>query len=202
MIDKNAMRRLLKELERAAQEVLQQDSAFFEALQALKWEIDSDARVQSAVRSLEAAGKKVVSSFVPYIKVRVKTKEGIFALPRPVERPHIPAAELAATLTKELNNAASAVIMTGNHCLELETIINEAVAASGRFEKLASHIESAGHEVLISLDLSAYAHIRERLAPPRHFERAGEPGPSEETVTIGLSARDLDFLKSLGIKAV
>lgn len=187
-------------MERAAEEILQQDSAFFEALLALKWEIDSDSRVQSAVRALQAAGQKVFSSFVPHIKVRVRTEEGIFTLPKPLEISNIPAAEPVATLTQELKNAASAVIMTSGQCQELEKIINEAVAASGSFEKLASDIESAGHEVLISLDLSAYAHVRESSAPPRRFEPAPGPDSAEEPVKMEFSANDTNFLKALGIK--
>lgn len=200
MIDKQAMRGLLKDMERAAEEVLQQDSAFFEALQALKWEIDSDSRVQSAVRGLQAAGQKVFSSFVPHIKVRVRTGERIFALPKHPEMSNIPAAEPVATLTQELNNAASAVIKTSGRCQELERIVNEAVAASGSFERLASHIEGAGHEVLISLDLSAYAHVREYSAPPPRLERGPGSDSSEEVSKIDFSAIDIKFLKALGIK--
>src|SRR5215469_11906388 len=120
MIDKHEMRELLKGMQRAAEEVLQQDAAFFEALQALKWEIDSDSRVQSAVRGLQAAGQKVFSSFVPHIKVRVRTSEGVFTLPKPLESSSIPAAEPVAELTQELKNAANAVIMTSNYCQDLE----------------------------------------------------------------------------------
>lgn len=201
MVDKRAMRELLKEMERAVEEILQHDSAFFEALQALKWEIDSDSRVQSAVRSLQAGGQKVFSSFVPRIKVRIRTEECIFALPRRLEIPNVPAAEPIATLTRELKDAVSAVIMRSGHCQELGRIVNEAVAANGNFEKLASQIETAGHEVLISLDLSAYDQVRQSSAPVRRFERAPRQESSQEPANAGLSVSDLDFLKALGIKA-
>jgi hypothetical protein len=201
MIDKQTMRGLLKDMERAAEEVLQQDSAFFEALQALKWEIEGDSRVQSAVRRLQAAGQKVFSSLVPHIKVRVRTEEGIFALPKPLKTSSIPAAETVAALTQELNNAASAVITTSGHYQQLERIVNEAVTASGRFERLASHIQGAGHEVLISLDLSAYAHVRESSPPGRRLERGSKPDCSGEPSKIDFSANDIKFLKALGIKS-
>lgn len=187
-------------MQRAAEEILQQDSAFFEALQALKWEIDKDARVQSAVRGLQAAGQKVFSSFVPHINVRVRTQEGIFALPKPPAKRNMPAPERVAALTQELKNAASAVIMSSSHCRELERIVNEAVAASGSFELLASHIEGAGHEVLISLDLSAYAHVLHSSARPRRFERGPIRDSSAEPSKIAFSANDVKFLKALGIK--
>ena len=200
MIDKHAMRGLLKNMQRAAEEILQSDSAFFEALQALKFEIDSDSRVQSAVRGLQAAGQRVFSSFVPRISVRIRTQEGIFALPKSLEISSTPVAEPVAALTQELKNAASAVIMTSGHCQELERIVNEAVAASGSFERLASHIEGAGYEVLINVDLSAYAHVLESSAP-RRLVRGQGTNSSEEPSSIGFSTNDIKFLKALGIRS-
>jgi hypothetical protein len=49
MIDRKTMRSLLENMEHAAEETLQQDSAFYQAVQALKLEIDNDPRVQSTV---------------------------------------------------------------------------------------------------------------------------------------------------------
>src|SRR5258707_12157390 len=98
MIDKGAIRSRLQNMERAAEEILQQDSAFYEALQALKWEIDSDPRVQSAMNDLRAAGRRVFSSFVPHIKIRVRTEEGIFALPRRAQIPTAAAVEQVGRL--------------------------------------------------------------------------------------------------------
>src|ERR1051326_5296716 len=99
------MRGLLADMQRVAEKILQQDAAFFEELQALKCEIDGDSRVRSAVRNLQAAGQKVFSSFVPHIKVRIRTEEGIFALARPSEMLNGPAMEPVVRLTKELDKA-------------------------------------------------------------------------------------------------
>lgn len=82
MINQKAMRSLLENMERAAEEILRQDAAFYEALQALKVEMDSDARVQSAVAALQAAGRRVFNSFVPQIKIRIKTEQGTFGWPK------------------------------------------------------------------------------------------------------------------------
>ena len=198
MIDKRTMRSLLKSMESVAMSTLQQDSAFFEALHALKWEIDNDPGVQSAMQNLRAAGQNVFSSFVPQLKVRVRTEEGIFALQRQAETSTLPA---DGELTQELKNAASAVIVKSQHCEELNRIVNEAVAANHNFEKMASEIENAGYEVLLSLDLSAYAQVRQSSAPVRMLPPARRPDHSEAAPIMQLSAHDHDFLRALKIKA-
>lgn len=185
-------------MERAAEETLQQDSAFFEALQALRWEIDNDPQVQATVGELKAAGGKVFTSFVPHIKIRVRTEEGVFALPKPAPVP-APAVEQVGRLTQELRNAASAVIRRSRYYRELDTIVNEAVGASDRFEGIASEVESAGHEVLICLDLSAYAQVQGSAQAPRQLREANAPMPSEKPFPIQLSGKDRKFLKGLGI---
>jgi hypothetical protein len=200
MIDKGAIRSRLQNMERAAEEILQQDSAFYEALQALKWEVDSDPRVQSAMNDLRAAGRRVFSSFVPHIKIRVRTEEGIFALPRRAQIPTAAAVEQVGRLTQELRNAASAVIMKSRYRQELNAIVNEAVGASDSFEGIASEIESAGYEVLICVDLSAYAQVQESSTPLRRFEETDRSGAYEEPLKILLSDHDLKFLKALKIK--
>jgi hypothetical protein len=194
MIDRKTIRSLLENMERAAEETLQQDAAFYEALQALKWEIDSDARVQSAVAALQVAGRRVFSSFVPQIKIRVKTGEGTFALPA------VPASEQVDRLIGELKEAASAVIMNSRHRHELDIIVNEAVGANDRFEGMASQIERAGHELVICLDLSAYAQVRASTAPSLPFEQTVESGSPNQPCNPQFSAHDLTFLKALGVK--
>jgi hypothetical protein len=200
MVDKRAIRSLLRDMERSAEEILLHDSAFFEAMQALKWEIDNDPRVQSTVRRLQAAGQKVFSSFVPHIKVRIRTEKGIIGLAKPLAMSSSLPAGPVARLTEELKNAASAVITTSRYCQELERIINEAIAANDGFENIACDIERAGYEVLISLDLSAYAHVQASSAPvaPEHADCQEF---SEEPVNIELSAQDISFLKALKITA-
>jgi len=199
-MDQHAMRGLLKEMEGAAELVLQQDAAFFEALQALKCEIDSNPRVRSAVRDLRAAGLRVFSSFVPHIKVQIRTAEGLFAAAKPPRMPEPPAVDAIARLTKELRNAASTVIMTSHHCQELQRIVNEAVTASESFENIASQVESAGYEVVISLDLSAYAQAQASSAATDRSEGASRQISVEKPANIELSSYDLRFLKALKIK--
>jgi outer membrane protein TolC len=200
MIDKRTMRSILKSMESVAMATLQQDSAFYEALHALKWEIDNDPDVRSAVQNLRAAGQSVFSSFVPQIKVRVRTEDGIFALTRQAD-PGSLAMEPVGVLTQQLKNAASAVIAKSHHCEELNHIVNEAVAANQSFEKMASEIENAGYEVLLSLDLSAYAQVRESSTPVSMLPPARRPNHSEAPPIMELSAHDHDFLKALKIKA-
>lgn len=191
------MRSLLENMERAAEETLQQDAAFYEALQALKWEIDSDPGVQAAVAALQAAGRRVFSSFVPQIKIRVKTGEGTFTSPKEVT----PAGSgQVDRLIEELKAAASAVIMNSRHRQELDIIVSEAVGASDRFEGMASQIERAGHELVICLDLSAYAQVRTSAAPSLPFEEAVKSSP-KPSFNPQFSAHDLTFLKAVGVKA-
>lgn len=200
-MDKTEMRALLAQMETAVEGVLQQDAAFFEALHALKFEIDEDARVKSAVHELRAAGQRVFSSFVPRIKVRVRTEEGIFTLARPSEAPSHDAVELVAKLAQELKDAASAVILGSNYCRELERIVNEAATGSDTFEQLASRIERAGYQVLISIDLSAYAQVQASSAPAAPVHRSNRRiSANNERVNTRWSADDVNFLKQMKIK--
>ncbi|MFZ0438006.1 MAG: hypothetical protein WCC89_23020 [Candidatus Sulfotelmatobacter sp.] len=192
------MRSLLENMEHAAEETLQQDSAFYQAVQALKLEIDNDPRVQSTVSELQAAGRSVFNSFVPHIKIRVRTEEGVFALPKPAGIRAVPGVELIARLTRELRNAASAVIKNSRYYSQLDTIVNEAIESSDRFEGIASEAESAGYEVLICLDLSAYAQVQ-APSPNHEVPRASAQLPVEDPVPIQLTVSDRKFFKALGI---
>jgi hypothetical protein len=198
MIDRKTMRSLLEQMELAAQATLQQDSVFHKALRALKREIDHDPVVQSTVSELHAEGRQVFSSFVPHIKIRVRTEEGIFALPRPAI-PASPAAEQIGRLTQELKDAASAVIKRSRYYRELATIVNNAVGASDRFERVASEVESAGYEVLICLDLSAYAQVKTPTPTYRQVQGTNPASSGTEPLLHQLSGSDLEFLKSLNI---
>ena len=200
MIDRNTMRSLLERMERAAEETLQQDSAFHKAVRALKREIDDDPLVRSTVSELQAAGRSVFSSFAPHIKIRIRTKEGVFALPRPAHIAVGPA-EQVGRLTQELRNAASAVIKRSRYYRELGAIVNEAVGASDRFEGIASEVENAGYEVLICLDLSAYARVRGSAPAPAHpqVREADAQTPGLEPAPIQVSGSDRKFLKDLKI---
>jgi hypothetical protein len=197
MLDETSMRLMLERMERAAEEALQGDSSFYEALHALKWEVDRDSRVQSAISSLQNAGSKAFSSFVPHIKIRIRTREGIVSLPPRVSVETTPEVEQVAQLTRELRNAARAVISKSRYRAELDSIVNEAVRASGRFEGIATEIESAGHEVVICLDLTSYAQVRE---PARRISQMRISAAHQEPHTFLFSAQDLRFLKALKIK--
>lgn len=206
MIDRTTMRSLLESMERVAEETLQQDSAFYEAVRALRQEIDNDPQVQATVGELRAAGRNVFSSFVPHIKIRVRTEEGVFALPKRPQISMTSAAEQVSRLTQELRSAASAVIKKSRYYRELDAIVNEAVGASDRFEGIAAEVENAGYEVLICLDLSAYVEVQSMAAPPREV-REKKPREAKQPLMAGegafpihLSGHDRKFLKDLGIK--
>lgn len=187
-------------MENEAERVLQQDAAFFEALQALKWEIEGNPRVKSAVRDLRAAGQRVFSSFVPRIKVRIRAQGRLLEAVKPAAIAEPSAAGPIARLTQELKSAASAVIMTSPCCQELERIVNEAVTASERFEDMASRLEREGYEVVIGLDLSAYAQVQGSSAGADRSGGTSRQNSSREPANIELSSYDLSFLKALKIK--
>jgi hypothetical protein len=199
-MDQYSMQGLLKEMENAAEQVLQHDAAFFEALQALKWEIDGDPKVKSAARDLRAAGQRVFSSFVPHIKVRIRPQGSRHEAARPAGTAGPSAADPIARQVQELKNAASAVIMASRCCQELERIINEAVTASENFENMAARVERAGHEVIISLDLSAYVQVQASSAAADRSHGTALQISSREPADIKLSSYDLNFLKALKIK--
>lgn len=199
MIDHIAMHGMLRNMETAAEDALRCYPAFHEALQALKWEVDRNSRVQSAIRNLQRSGNEVSGSLVPRVKIRIRTSEGVISLdPRGVA-PSTSTAAQATPSTQELRDAASSVIIRSRHREELYGIVNEAIGASDRFEEIASEIEGAGHEVVVCLDLLAYAqvrvsspgiaHTRSRRIQEEHFRRL-------------LSAQDLEFLRDLKITAV
>lgn len=194
MIDRKTMRSLLQNMEQAAEQSLLENTNFHAALQALKIEIDNDPLVQITVGELQAAGRSVFNSFTPHIKIRVRTEEGIFALPKAAEVPMAPPVEKITQLTQELRTAASQVIRNSRHYFELDNIVNHVVGSNPRFEGIASQIESAGHEVLICLDLSAYARVRSVALLPGHKLKADQVAP------MYLSGADLNFLKGVGIR--
>jgi hypothetical protein len=198
MVDRRIMRSLLENMERAAEESLRQDSAFYEAVRALKREIEDDPEVRSTVQELEAAGSRVCSSFVPRVRIRVRTEEGVFALPRPAATVAAPGLERVGRLTGELREAVSAAIKRSRYYSELDAIVNEAVGASDRFEGIASEVESAGYEVLICLDLSAYAQARGGFPPPGQGEASGKAG--DESFPMPLSGSDRKFLQAMRIR--
>lgn len=199
MINDKTMRSMLENMESAAEEALREDRAFYEALQSLKAEIDRDPRVQSAVKSLRDRGSRVFSALIPHVKIRIRTNDGVLALPSKEQKSSVALVEPVAHLTQELKNAASAVIMRGRVREELDSIMNQAICANGRFEGIASEIERAGHEVVICLDLSAYAEVRGSSQTIRHARSSSN---SKEFFHGMLSGHDLKFLKAMGIKAV
>lgn len=198
MVDRNEMKSLLEGMEQAAEETLHQSATFHEAVEALKFEIDHDPRVRATVGELRAAGRSVFNSFVPHIKIRVRTEEGIFSLP---QRPKIvppPPSDPIGRLTQQLKNAATLVIKNSHYFQELENIVNEAVAGSEAFEHIALEVEGAGHEVLICLDLSAYVEVRAAAsAAPPQIRTVVEAQP---VVPVCFNGNDIRFLRDLGIQ--
>jgi len=195
MIDDKAMWTMLEGMQSAAEEALRDDPAFYETLRSLKNEIDRDPRVQSAVSRLHSTGSKVYSSLIPRIKIRVRTSAGEISLPDRNKRATEASAPIAH-LTQELKNAACAVMIRGRYREELDVIMNQAVGACDRFEGIAAEVEKAGYEVVICLDLSAYAQVQSSAPAPRRLLAS-----STEPLARLLSGQDLKFLKDLGIKS-
>jgi len=149
---------------------------------------------------LQAAGGSVFSSFLPHIKIRIRTEEGVFALPKPVNTPVVPAVEPVGRLTQELRNAAMAAIKRSRYNRELDRIVNQAVGESDRFEGIASRVENAGYEVVICLDLSAYAQVKGAAPSDRQALGTMAQIPRDEPFPAQMSGSDRKFLKSLGIR--
>jgi hypothetical protein len=198
MIDRKVMRSLLENMEQAAEKTLQQDSRFTQALIALKAEIDDDPAVQTMVGRLQAAGRRVHKSFVPHVKIRIRTEEGIFALPKPGSIPIGAAGEKVGSLIQELKNAASAVIKNSRRYSELDKLVNEVVGSNERFEGIASELENAGYEILICLDLSAYAQVQ-GMARESHQRFQPNALVREAPAPMQLSGSDRKFLAALKI---
>jgi hypothetical protein len=199
MVDRKTMQSRLEHMERAAEEILQQDSAFYEVLLALKSEIDDDPQVQAMVGELKAAGRSVFNSFVPHVKIRVRTQEGIFALPKAAQVESTSAAE-EARLIQQLKDAASAVIRKSKCYRELDTLVNEVVGTSDRFEGIASQIEREGHDVLICLDLSTYAQVQASTLALTRGRQTNPRIPRPDPTPIHLSDSDRTFLAGLKIR--
>lgn len=199
MVDRKTMQSRLEHMEQAAEEVLRQDSAFYEVLLALKSEIDDDPEVQAIVGELKATGRSVFNSFVPRVKVRVRTQEGIFALPKPAQVASVDAAE-EGRLIQQLKDAASAVIKKSKCYRELDALVNEVIGASDCFEGIASQVEREGHDVLICLDLSTYAQVQATALAAEQGWLMNPRASREEPALIQFSRSDRAFLAGLKIK--
>lgn len=198
MIDDKTIWTMLERMQSAAEEALRDNPVFYETLRSLKAAIDHDPRVQSAVGRLNATGNRVSSSLIPRVKVRVRTRSGEISLPDQKQLPAAPSAPVA-NLTQELKNATCAVMIRGRYREELDEIMNQAVGACVRFEGLAAEVERAGYEVVICLDLSAYARVQESREPIGETRNSTS---SKEPLARLLSGQDMKFLKDLKIKAI
>jgi hypothetical protein len=204
-MDRDTLGSLLRNMEEQAQTALANDASFFEALRALKREVDSDARVRAAIRVLSARGLSVFSSFAPRVRIRLYTGETVLALPRQTAGFSGPVSENfdvthteSEAKTQELRNAASAVIAASSCCRELDIIVNEAVRAHAGFERIASALERAGYQLQICLDLSTYAQLGGRRASA--LPSAGQQSvSSDDAFHSELSKQDVIFLRELRI---
>ena len=188
-------------MERAAEDVLQHDSAFFESLHALKDEIERAPRVQTALHRLQRFGNCIFTSFVPRIYVRVRSENGTLGLAPSLTYPSQSMASdpQFQNLTEELRTAAAEVINSSNYRAELNVVVNEAISASDVFERTASRIEHEGYEVIICLDFSTYTQVRGNESSIPRPRRSGL-ARTECCTTLSLSASDLRFLTTLGIR--
>jgi hypothetical protein len=213
-MDRSALRTQLRNLEQEAQSALARDASFFEALLALKWEVDNDARVRAAMRALRDRGLSVYSAFVPQVRVWLHAGETVLALHSDSTRANLREDQGQDRLdqfssdsrTQELRDTASTVIAASRYRRQLKRIVNEAVQASDAFERLAAGVERSGYELQICLDLSTYAQVREKklTAAADHASRTETyppmPENAVETSRLPLSRLDVDFLKELRIR--
>jgi hypothetical protein len=216
-MNRDTLLRLLQKMEKEAQLALANDGSFLEALQALKWEIDSNTRVRAAMRALRDSGLSVFTSFAPRIRIRFHSGERVLALQRDAaewnsldaEDFHGVSRTESEPLSHEVRDAASAVIAASGYCRLLDEIVNEAVQANSVFERIAASIERAGYELQICLDLSTYAQVRPKnstVAQTRGYrssraESEWRPSPTpEENFPLRLSGHDVQFLKDLRIR--
>jgi hypothetical protein len=211
---------LLRNLERDAQRALAEDASFLEALQSLKWEVDSDTRVKAATQALRGRGLVVYSSFAPRIRIGLHAGEDVLALPKdsPASNPSdvedlgYVSQIVSEAVTQELRDAATAVVSASPYCRQLDRIVSEALHASCRFERIAAALECAGYELHICLDLSAYARVYERRSdgarsPEYKPSRTGrQPRRSRSNSMssgnrwqLPLSSEDIEFLRRLRI---
>jgi hypothetical protein len=194
MIDKLEMHLLLQTMERAAEDALQSDPAFFESLYALKSEIERNPRVQTALRGMQSFANRILTSFVPRINVRVRGDNGVLGLTH--SSLIMNADPQFQRLTEELRTAAAEVIGSSSHHTELKLIVNEAISSSDVFEGIASRIEQEGYEIMICLDFSACTRVPSGIRSSRGFHRTrwgSEPSSA-------LSMTDRRFLSSIGIR--
>jgi hypothetical protein len=199
-------------LAKEAQSTLARDGSFLEALQALKWEVDRDARVKAAMHGLRDRGLSVFTSFVPRIRIRLHAGDTVLALPKDgakSSRPDVldlgPVRSMTnEPLTQELRDAASAVLTDSPHCRHLDGIVNEAVQANSVFERLAAAVERAGYELQICLDLSTYTQVREQSSsgaqmPGHQVPQTENQSSQMNSGVLLLSDLDEQFLKAMRI---
>jgi len=210
----------LRNLEREAQNALTDDVSFLEALQGLKWEVDSDARVKAATQALRNRGLMVCSSFAPRIRIALHAGEDVFALPKHSPAENLPDAEdadhareiVSGAATQELRDAATAVVSASLYCRQLDGIIGEALHATAGFERIAAKLERAGYQLHICLDLSTYARVYEArsegLTSPEDKQSLNERQRSRSRSSslsprdrwqLPLSGQDIEFLRKLNI---
>ena len=209
----------LRNLEREAQSALSDDVSFLEALQALKWEVDTDPRVKAATQALRDRGLTVCSSFAPRIRIGLHAGEDIFTLPKDSLSSNPSDAEdlgyvrqiVNEAVTQELRDAATAVVGASPYCRQLDRIVCEALHAAAGFERIAAALERAGYELHICLDLSAYARVYERRSdetpspdkPARNERQRSRFRSSTQGARdrwqLPLSGQDIEFLRRLKI---
>src|SRR5882724_3169981 len=102
MINKNKMLSSIEGMQRTVEKSVLEDVSFHEALQYLKRELDENPLVQSALSELRSVGCRVFCSFTPRFHIRIKTAEGIVALPKQTDDSASPTDERVTRITQEL----------------------------------------------------------------------------------------------------
>jgi hypothetical protein len=205
MFDIDLMRSRLEQMERIAEESLCDDTAFYEVLQALKWEINVDPRVQETVARVKAAGGSVFISFAPRVNIRVKTAGRSFSTRRRSEKVVVASSEILEPLAQELRTAASAVIRNSRCLQQLDALVTEVLAANRGFGQIVRQIERAAHKVLISIGVHSYVRVHQNSAvrlPASKLQASNksDTGHGDTQPPLKLSNDDVAFLNRLKIR--
>jgi len=192
-----SMRSQLEEMEHAAEESLCNDAAFYEVLQALKWEIDADPQVQSIVTNMKVTGSTVFISFVPHINILVKAADRNFSLAR--RKKGVPSPD-ENPLTRALHAAACDVIRKSGCVSQLNALAIEVLDAHQGCRRILRELRRAEYKVVVSVGISSYAQIRPRLEQPAYApDRNEAEGGGQERSSLPLSNQDAVFLRTMGI---
>lgn len=214
-MNRDMLQSILQTIECRAQKALAGDATFLEALPALNSALEDDLREQAAGHKLGYRRVSGFSSFAPHITIRARAGETSLTPSEHAGRAVQADTEIAArmcasdtgSMREHLCDVINAFIADGSLCREVKIIISEIVHADAVLRRLASAVERAGYRLLICIDLSMNADVREQY--PAHlrseshntkYARARHAEPSDARISLQLSDVDIHFLNALRIR--